>query len=84
MMTRRPVDGRGLRRRRLAEQVRGDDLVQIARLRVVLVGVFGGGAGSALAPSGATVTDGVRTGDGQVTISDPSTGGCPVIAAFTG
>ena len=41
-------------------------------------------AGSALAMSGATLTDGVRSGDGQVTISDPSTGGCPVIAAFTG
>jgi hypothetical protein len=37
-----------------------------------------------LATSGATLTDGVRSGDGQVTISDPSTGGCPVIAAFTG
>ena len=43
--------------------------------------------GSALAPQGATVTDNVRNGNGQVTITfDPATDSCSVTpaAAFTG
>jgi hypothetical protein len=47
----------------------------------------GGGGGSGFVPTGGTLTSGVQTGNGQVTVTfDPANGGCPttVVAAFTG